>query len=1013
MIWIYRLIETFCALVLVVLSIAFWKLYTEPMDAKFLLPELAHELLPRDSKYTLRVESAVLSAGFQEGGLFHLNMRGLQIVDPDDAIVVNLPTVNLSYGLFHILTLNYIPDKLIVERPDLRLLLDEEGHWHFQKTDEESLKQKKTSAALPDMGRVIRHMLSFDDIAITDGVLLIEDLAKKENLSLPQFELHMRRSFGFNHVARFKAVAQIADHLTDIQAKATYRRFFKNLNIEVGITPVYVSRLGRFSSLLQGIDVPVSISLSADFKASLSEGAIVDSLKKMKFQVKALDEGTITLPSPIYAVYPLKSAEINGAISAGFKTIKIAESRVVLKNGTEADLVVTVRGVEDFLKKEVLSGIKTNLEAKVRHVPMAEVPKVWPKEQGADAHEWVVRHLSKGQVSEADFQLWFEGDELKDVLGIVHVTGATVDYLPKMPAIENVSAEVVLKPHEVLINADKGNAGKVDLVNAALVFDLNKEITDLSILLNLKGPIAEMLQAINQKPLSLLKGVDFDWNKIQGAAETEVKLLFPLDEATLAKNLKVDVSATSQDVKINLPNIPLEIEKGKVYLFVNNSGLQLDGSVMFQNQPLSFMWQEDFTPVQGTNSFYALNGQLTTKSLNKIIPDIENYLSGSFYLDASVKRLSPHRMWQGTASIDLKGAKATIHPISVVKEKQEKGTLNAQLEEADFAFSSGKGSFELRTTTQNKEVVADGSISWGKNWSIVLNNVRAPLNDFRATVSKNEDKFTLDVSGKSWNLSKLMEMPALQKEKESVEKTVWVPHISLKAELDKLFLNPKKAIEKVIINGERTNNLWKYFQAEAVAKEPFVIVYNPEKKEFQGEFADLGSLMAYLGISERFVGGHLWLLSKQEDSGLIRGKITVEKTELNETGFLLQAVSILGIVDAIRGKNLVFDEINIPFEVLPEGEIKMSDAYAASSNLGVTFHGFVNLNSLHIEGAVIPAYAVNSLPGKIPLIGALFREGDGGGLLGVKYSVKGTAAKPEVEFHPLSSMMPGALGYIF
>ena len=118
-------------------------------------------------------------------------------------------------------------------------------------------------------------------------------------------------------------------------------------------------------------------------------------------------------------------------------------------------------------------------------------------------------------------------------------------------------------------------------------------------------------------------------------------------------------------------------------------------------------------------------------------------------------------------------------------------------------------------------------------------------------------------------------------------------------------------------------------------------------------------------------------------------------------------------MDAIRGKNLAFDEIQVPFELVPEGELTIKDGYAAGSNLGVTFHGIANLDHVDIAGAVIPAYFVNSLPGKIPLIGALFREGEGGGLLSVKYSVKGRPSKPQVEFHPLSSMAPGALGYIF
>ena len=85
----------------------------------------------------------------------------------------------------------------------------------------------------------------------------------------------------------------------------------------------------------------------------------------------------------------------------------------------------------------------------------------------------------------------------------------------------------------------------------------------------------------------------------------------------------------------------------------------------------------------------------------------------------------------------------------------------------------------------------------------------------------------------------------------------------------------------------------------------------------------------------------------------------------------------------------------------------------ASSNIGITFSGILNFNHIALEGSVIPAYAVNSLPGKIPLIGALFRDGEGGGLLGAKYSVEGKTMDPEVNFHPLSSIAPGALSNIF
>lgn len=1012
-VWLYRFFEAIVALFLVLFSIAFWKLYTEPMDAKFMLPTLSEELLPEGSKYSLRVDSAILSAEFREDGLFHLEMKNLQLVRPDQTVAIDLPTVNLSYGFWHIITLNYMPDTLAITRPDIHLIVDKEGQWRFQETEKVNAP-KTPSMTLANIKPFLLHMLAFEDIRISDGILTVKDLEKGENLSLPQFELQLHRRYGFRHVARLNAVAQISGYLTDIQSKMEYSRLTKNLTVEVGVSPVHVSRYGRFASILKGIDLPVSVSLAADFNMRSRYKDLLESLKKLKFQVKALKGGTVTLPSPIHGVYHVQSAEINGAASEGLKTVKIAESKVFLKGGIEANLIVEAKGLSDFIRKGNVSDIKTVLEATVMNVPMVDVPKVWPKEQGTAAHQWVENHLSKGKVSKADFKLVFQGSELEDVLGDIFVTGAYVDYLPDMPAIEDVEAEVILKPEEVRIIASKGHAGHVKLMNAALLFDLKKEITDLSIALELDGPISEMLYAIDKKPLRLLKGINFNWKQILGNAETRVTLLFPLDEENLVKDLKVDVQANSKNVGVLLPNIPLILENGKVNLSVNKENLILKGNIDFKEQPIEFEWQEYFRPLNGISSIYNVNGQIESAALGEIIPDIKEYIDGPFSFNTHIERHAADLLWQGTADFKLDDALVVLYPFSITKRVGEKTTLKLTSTGVKPSLDEGNVVFHLNGISENKEMVIQGETSWGKDWSISLDKVQAPMNTFQGVVRKENELFTLRLIGDSWNVSQLKTMPLFQKDVSGkTEKTVLPKDIVMEAKLKKLILNPAKPMEDIIVNAERKNKIWKYFQAEAKAKEPFVVVYDPEKHAFEGEFADLGALLSYAGVSDRFSGGKLRLDSKQNEMGLIKGKIKVVETELNETSFMLQAVSILGIVDAIRGKNIVFSEINIPFEFAPEGEFHLSDAYAANSNIGVTFKGIINLDALDIEGAVIPAYLVNSLPGKIPLIGALFREGEGGGLIGVKYSVKGRPTKPEVEFHPLSSMAPGALGYIF
>lgn len=1019
-VWLYRFFEAFVAFCLVIFSLAFWKLYTEPMDAKFLLPALSKELLPKDSGYTLKVQTAELSAEFKEDGLFHLSMRDLQLVRPDETIAIDLPVVDLSYGFWHIVTLNYMPDKLIVERPDIQVVIDADGNWRFADKETaastplspEKHKNKQTITA----AQLLKHLLSFHNLAITNGVMTLEDLGNKEKLSLPKFDLHIfRRYGGLNHRARMDAVAQIGKHLTDIKMQASYGRLTQKLEIEAGVTPLYIAKFGRFMPLLEGIDLPVAVSLAADFNTRQKCGNFLECLDKLKFQVKALAEGKVTLPSPIAAVYPVKAAEINGAVSADFKTVKIAKSKIELSDATTGDIEVTFKGLDKFIRDGKIEDIQTTLVAAVYNVPMANVPKVWPAEQGADAHAWVVEHLSKGRVPRADFTLNFTGDEMTDVFGDVQTEGVRVDYLPNMPALENVAAHVLLYPNKVEILSDTGHAGNVRLMDAKLLFaPLDAEITDLNIQLDLNGPIAEMLNAINQKPLELLEGIDFDWNQITGNADTRVLLKFPLDENILADNLKVEVTATTTDAGASLKNMPVDLNNGKLHLFVNNNELTLQGDVAFEDQPMiAVEWHEIFPPNENAGTSLRVSGAIETKSLNRLIPEAEKYADGMINFDALLKQPSAKRLWSGNVKVDLSEAALELYPFAVAKKADKPAALDVVLTDVVTDFSTGIGDFNLEGEAQDKPLSVQGRLNWGKDWAVELENVQAAENNFKAYLGIQNDTLKLDVSGEKWDLSKLKDMPFLKAESENENQTILSTDISLKAQLKTLVLNPAKPIENITINAQRKARFWKYLQIEAKAKEPFWVLYNPEKRLFEGMAGDLGEMISHLNISDKFLGGHLKLEATQDKQGLIKGKMVADKTELVDPGALVQALSIIGIVDAIRGSNMVFDDIHVPFELKPQGELSVDNGYAAGSNLGITFRGTINLDQIDIAGSVIPAYLVNSLPGKIPLIGALFREGEGGGLIGAKYSIKGKPTKSEIEFHPLSSMAPGALGYIF
>ena len=83
--------------------------------------------------------------------------------------------------------------------------------------------------------------------------------------------------------------------------------------------------------------------------------------------------------------------------------------------------------------------------------------------------------------------------------------------------------------------------------------------------------------------------------------------------------------------------------------------------------------------------------------------------------------------------------------------------------------------------------------------------------------------------------------------------------------------------------------------------------------------------------------------------------------------------------------------------------------------IGVTANGVVQLNQdrLDLQGTIVPAYALNSILGNIPVIGSLLLGGEGQGLFAANYQATGSAADPQIRVNPLSALTPGFLRRLF
>ena len=69
-------------------------------------------------------------------------------------------------------------------------------------------------------------------------------------------------------------------------------------------------------------------------------------------------------------------------------------------------------------------------------------------------------------------------------------------------------------------------------------------------------------------------------------------------------------------------------------------------------------------------------------------------------------------------------------------------------------------------------------------------------------------------------------------------------------------------------------------------------------------------------------------------------------------------------------------------------------------------------DSVSVRGTFIPAYALNNMFGRLPLVGPLL-GGQNEGLLGVTYEVVGAPHAPTLRVNPISAVAPGFLRKLF
>lgn len=999
--FITKSIEIALAFSFVLFVLAFIRLAKTPVELKYLTPVLSDVLTPKNSDLTVQIGKVYLGLGLKRGRLVDITVADLKVVRPDDSVLASIPEGYISFSLYRLLNGEFVPTSVELNRPYLSLILNPDD----SKSSFVSSSDQSFDALLPTI-------LSLEDIVIEEGQVTLERKGQ-EPFNLSRVDFLLKRNWADD--ASVKSVVQIGGGTLSslVKLDGFYHQRSKILTFDGAFKNLKLPEFRFFSDLIGGFQLNVDGHVQGQLNLN-KKGNPRHVVESLSFEITSNEKGNVYLPKPLDITYPVHHTLLKGAFTPALESLLISQSFLEVR-GSTANVAVDIQGIGDFLDSRRFGFVHTVVTADVTQMPIDLVPDVWPSSLGPNAYNWVKNNIHKGMVTNSHFVLTLFGEKLLKVMGVLQVKGATVRYVDTMPAVENVDGQVTLQLNRVDIDATQGHIGDLKLKSAVLNFtDVDKDDPFAHMEIQAVGPISQALEVINSPPLYFADDFEINPKKTHGTGDVAVMLDFPIsgEKDLQAEDIQVSVNADLSDVSTPAPSTSFLLNKGQFNLFVNNDGLKITGTALFDDKiSATASCQKNFKDTSKFEIACQINSVFDGQLLQSYNPFFEGLIKGNLRVDLSLQQYNSG-ISQINIKTDLMASEVALWPLSYTKKANQAASAEVQ-----FIFKDGDllqmPLFSFLVPKENVEIRGNAELSQGTILHLPV--VRAPKTQASILFSEKDKKsFSLSIDGDSLDISGFVHHEWLKSKDEQENKSLKIvpSQIQISAYLKKLFLS-KQPFEQVSIELEKNKGLWHKINVYAKANENYLSADLVKGKDLYVSSPDIGHILKIMGVTEHFKGGVLKSDIEQNSKGELNGILSVKKYQLTDVSFLMKAATILGILNAFSNDTIDFKKANIPFEFSSQHVLTIKDGVASGTDLGLTFKGTITMDTIDLKGSVIPAYLINSLLGKIPFVGRVFVGDEGGGLIGLSFHVLGVLRNPEVSFSPSSLLTPGVIRNVF
>ncbi|AOX16240.1 AsmA-like C-terminal region-containing protein [Kozakia baliensis] len=697
--------------------------------------------------------------------------------------------------------------------------------------------------------------------------------------------------------------------------------------------------------------------------------------------------------------------------------------------------------LSDLFKPRRIDG---SAHAEATDLNMPDLSAIWPVNIMKGARRWVTRNLTSGQGRGLAAQAVLHSDtgwkgiQPTGMHGGLHVEHATVNWLRPVVPAQDVFADLSFDNadtlridflHGVQPSDDAASAPRLRIDGGTMrIFGLFERDQNSTINLKMDGGLAGFLHLLAAPRLHLLSKHPISFTNPSGRIQAEVTLSLPLKAHIRNQDMHVQAHADFQNVYLGNVVLGRAVSDGRGVLDATEKGLSVHGQGVLGGVPTTTQLEESFEA--------------------KPAHDIKERIQAvSIFNQESVERaqLGPGGLFDGKAVLTTRYLSRTddTADIGLKLDLGDAGLVIPVWEKPRGQAAQASAHITMR---QGRFVTLDGIEATGPDLSVhgsaeVSNGVVQAmlLRDFRIGRSVGDARIGMPVRegapihvtihARDLDLAPLVHPELAPKHKLVFKKNPanksalssktmdggWI--VDLQA--GRLFYSRTNLLGGVKAHLEDIHGSLRQGDFSCVTPSVLHIGLHPrgQKRHLYAQVQDLGAFLTGAQLTDRLSGGLGTMEGTVGDATkgalpAFDGAINVGPFAFRQPPGVLTAASHLSVYgwSQASDKRFKVEHLHLPISVRND-TITIYDGRLGNEALGATLEGKIGLDDgvLRLNGTVVPFFAINAAPGRLPGIGKLFSPEKGGGLLAATFTINGKASQPELKVNPFSMFLPGVL----